>query len=450
MKKSTLLLLVLFGSFTSYAQDKVKDSLERNSNWIIEASVGNVKGVKPYNSNGLYFSSKANGFFGQWEPNSFSLGARYLMGEIFSVKGSLGYDRFRNYNNQSPTTGKPSLPFELRQINVQIQGVANLAKLFNVDKQLNRFSMLVHGGIQVCSMTSKTQNIPEGTPGYPNGEVHNYNLTEYNGGIMFGVTPEYRITKRLAVQLDVTTVFNYRQHFNWDGSYADDQENLSGKTANLNIGLSYSWDRKTMHGDWYVLPKAEDKRIKELEKRVSGIENQLLDTDKDGVPDYIDQENNSVAGVAVDARGRMLDINKNGVADELEKGKDGMNGITSDVMSKEDAILLLIQKGYINVFYDLDKDVPNSGSVNNVFYIIKFLKNYPDAKITLMGFADERGTSAYNTDLSQRRVKNLSDILKGAGIDMSRIKIVGKGETNEFISSELGYDLSRRVSVKLE
>jgi len=448
MKKSTLVLLSVIGSFASFAQDKEKDSLARNNNWILEASVGNIKGVNPYNSNGLYFSSKANTLFGQWEPNSFSIGARYLMGEIFSVKGSIGYDRFRNYNNESPTTGLSSLPFELRQFNVQIQGVANLAKLFNVHKELGRFSMLVHGGIQIVSMTSKTENYwSEET-----GELvnQNYNQTEYNGGIIFGVTPEFRVTKRLALQLDVTTVFNYRQHFNWDGSYADDQENLAGRTANLNLGLSYSLDKNTMHGDWHVLPKAEDKRIKELESRLTGIENQLLDTDQDGVPDYIDQENNSVAGVAVDARGRMLDINKNGVADELEKGKDGMNGITSDIMSKEDAILLLIQKGYVNVFYDLDKDVPNSGSTNNVFYIIKFLKNYPDSKISLMGFADERGTSDYNEALSQRRVKNLSDILKGAGIESSRIKFVGKGETAEFISSELGYDLSRRVSVKLE
>ena len=199
-----------------------------------------------------------------------------------------------------------------------------------------------------------------------------------------------------------------------------------------------------------MIMKNLEKRIKALENRVGDLENHIIDTDKDGVPDYIDQENNSVAGVAVDARGRMLDINKNGVADELEKGKDGMNGITSDVMSKEDAILLLIQKGYINVFYDLDKDVPNSGSTNNVFYIIKFLKNYPDSKISLMGFADERGTSDYNVALSQRRAKNLSDIFKGAGIESSRIKIVGQGETTEFISTELGYDLSRRVSVKLE
>lgn len=448
MKKSTFLLLVLFGSFSSFAQDKEKDSLERNSNWIIEASVGNIKGVKPYSDG--YFSSKPNSFFGQWEPNSFSIGARYLMGEVFSVKGSIGYDRFRNYNNISQSTGLPSKPFELRQFNLQVQGVANLAKLFNVHKELNRFGFLVHGGIQVASMTSKTENIPEGTPGYPDGEVHNYNVTEYNGGIMFGVTPQYRITKKLAIQLDVTTVFNYRQHFNWDGKYADDQENLSGKTANLNLGLSYSLDRKTMHGDWHVLSKPEDKQIKELEKRVGDLENQIVDTDKDGVPDYIDQENNSVAGVAVDARGRMLDINKNGVADELEKGKDGMNGITSDIMSKEDAILLFIQKGYVNIFYDLGKDIPNSGSTNNVFYLIKFLKNYPNAKMTLEGYADERGNSAFNVDLSNRRAQKLFEIIKGSGIDTSRIKIVGRGVNTEFPNNELGYDLSRRVSIILE
>lgn len=448
MKKITLLLLILLVSFTSYAQDKENDSLGRNSNWIIEASVGNVKGVKPYNENGKYFSSKANGFFGQWEPNSFSLAGRYLMGEVFSVKASLGYDRFRNYNNKSQTTGLASLPFEMQQINVQIQGVANLAKLFNVHKELNRFSFLVHGGIQVCAMTSKTENYWNTDSGEL--EVHNYNLTEYNGGLVFGVTPQFRITKRLAFQLDVTTVFNYRQHFNWDGSYTADAENLSGKTASLNAGLSYSWDRNTMHGDWHVLPKPEDKRIKELENRVGNLENQILDTDKDGVPDYIDQENNSVAGVAVDARGRMLDINKNGVADELEKGKDGMNGINSSVMTKEDAIRLFIEKGYVNVFYDLAKDVPNSGSVNNVFYIVKFMKNYPDAKITLTGYADERGDTAANIDLATRRTQKLVEILKGSGISSSRIKVVGKGETTEFISTELGYDLSRRVSVSLE
>ena len=447
MRKSTLLLLALFGTVSSFAQDdKPKDdeSGVRNSNWIIEGSVGNIKGLKPYNEK--YFSAKPNGLFGQWEPNSFSIGGRYLVGEIFSVKVSAGYDRFRNYNAQSLSTGADALPFDMRQINMQVQGFANGAKLFNIHNQLKRWNFLFHGGVQVVAMTSKTENY------WVDGELenHNYNQTEWNGGLIFGVTPEYRITKKIALQLDVTMVHNYRQHFNWDGSYADDRENLSGQTVSLNFGVSFALDRNTIHGDWFVIDKSEDAKFKALEKRVVDMEEMMKDMDKDGVPDYIDQENNSVAGVAVDARGKMLDINKNGVPDEMEKGKDGMNGVNASNMSREDAIKLFIEKGYVNIFYDYDKDVPNAGSVNNVFYLVKFLKNYPDSKITLMGFADERGTAEYNTELTNRRVKNLADIIKASGIDMSRIKIVGKGESTEFLSTELGYDLSRRVSIKLE
>lgn len=45
----------------------------------------------------------------------------------------------------------------------------------------------------------------------------------------------------------------------------------------------------------------------------------MNDTDKDGVPDYLDFENNSVAGAMVDTKGKMIDINNNGVPDDIEK-----------------------------------------------------------------------------------------------------------------------------------
>lgn len=454
MKKSTLLILVILNSFSLLAQDIPKnDSLKRKSNWIIEAMVGNIKGVKPYSEQ--YFSSKSNSYFGQWKPNSFSLGGRYLMGEVFSVKVSAGYDEISNFKNQSQVDGYPSLPFKMQQIGVQLQGFANGPKLFNVSEKLGRWGFLFHGGISIVAMTSKTENIAPGTtlPNgtyYPNGEVHNYNITEYNGGLIFGVTPQYRIAKRMAIQLDVTTIHNYRQHFNWDGSYSDNQENLSGNTVSLSLGLNFSLDKNTLHGDWYIEPKEKDQRIAELEGKLDDMQALMNDTDKDGVPDYLDQENNSVAGVAVDTRGKMLDINKNGVPDELEKGRDGMNGINSSVVSKEDAIKMIIEKGYVNVFYDLNKDLPNSGSTNNVYYIIKFLKNYPDAKATLVGFADERGNTIANLDLSDRRAQRLLDIIKASGINPSRLSVKASGVDTEFPKSQLGYDLARRVSIILE
>ena len=51
----------------------------------------------------------------------------------------------------------------------------------------------------------------------------------------------------------------------------------------------------------------------------------MNDTDKDGVPDYLDVEPNSVSGIMVDTKGRMIDLDNNGVPDELEKLNNNIN-----------------------------------------------------------------------------------------------------------------------------
>ncbi len=56
-----------------------------------------------------------------------------------------------------------------------------------------------------------------------------------------------------------------------------------------------------------------------LEKRIVELETLKNDSDKDGIADYLDVENNSIAGTAVDNKGRMIDLNKNGIADDIEK-----------------------------------------------------------------------------------------------------------------------------------
>jgi OOP family OmpA-OmpF porin len=46
------------------------------------------------------------------------------------------------------------------------------------------------------------------------------------------------------------------------------------------------------------------------------IENKMLDSDKDGVADYLDEEQNTPAGAMVDTKGRSIDKNNNNVPDE--------------------------------------------------------------------------------------------------------------------------------------
>jgi OOP family OmpA-OmpF porin len=98
------------------------------------------------------------------------------------------------------------------------------------------------------------------------------------------------------------------------------------------LGLSYAFGTKTnflrrdedpkdaykkKHGDWAVIKNETAIELESMNERIKEMETQMNDTDKDGVPDYLDRENNSIAGVAVDTRGRMVDLNKNGVPDEF-------------------------------------------------------------------------------------------------------------------------------------
>jgi hypothetical protein len=83
--------------------------------------------------------------------------------------------------------------------------------------------------------------------------------------------------------------------------------------ASCNTKLQYMESRLD------TLSETLSQNTKDLDLRLSDVENMFLDTDKDGVPDYLDVENNSIAGVSVDTKGRMVDLNRNNVPDNIEK-----------------------------------------------------------------------------------------------------------------------------------
>jgi len=173
---------------------------------------------------------------------------------------------------------------------------------------------------------------------------------------------------------------------------------------------------------------------------------------RDGVPDYRDSQNNTPNGLIVDTKGRFIDNNNNGIADELEKtANNGKDGVNTAVVSKDDAVRSLIEKGYVNVFYDVNQDDPNIGSTNNVYYIIQFMRKYPDAKVKLIGFADVRGNESKNKNLSERRAQKLYNIIIASGIDSSRVTTVGNGVDSSYPKdTKIGLELARRVSIIVE
>lgn len=432
MKKITLLSVFLFSVISVNAQEGADFN-----QWTIEATVGQAKGVKPYSKG--YYSSDAGTFFGKPQANGFSIGARYMISPSFGFKSALHYESIKNIK------GNESLPFEMQQIGLSLQGVVNGSKLFGMQDYIKRFGLLFHGGIKIDQMTSKTKNIIE--------HDHNYGVTEYNGGLIFGVSPQYRIGKKISVMLDVSVQNNFRQHFNWDGTYSEGENNLNGSLVSTNLGLTYSFGKNEIHGDWAVVDKASEdlrKEIDSLEKRIGDVETLMNDTDKDGIADYLDQENNSVAGVAVDSRGKMVDQNRNGVPDELERYVNTTSKETSE-KSNADAVKRLVNEGYVSTYFDTGKSQPTNVSTEGIDFIRTYLRNNPKATVDVYGHADEIGSTERNNTLAKARAEAVKAILVKSGIEANRINVVPVGEdTSVDKDSDGARKLVRRVTFKVK
>lgn len=261
------------------------------------------------------------------------------------------------------------------------------------------------------------------------------NLKERNGGFIFGISPRYRIYKNISAFADLTINSNVSQHLNWDGQQlSDSKTSLTGSMFRTSFGISLALGKGNIHGDWAIIKDKNERVIDSLNNRIGEIEEMLSDTDKDGVPDYLDAEQNSIAGVAVDSKGRMIDKNNNGISDELEKYVDNSistnnsNNNNAINAASENAILRLINEGYIAVYFDSEQSQPNSASNNNIGFILNYLKNNPDKSVDIIGYADEVGRDDYNNKLAAQRAQNVKSILVKAGISDSRISVTSNGE----------------------
>ena len=428
MKNYLLLLITLFCfSLSSNAQkdsDKNKKDLELITveaqdkelageyfnRWSIEADFGQAKGSKPYTDG--YYGNNPRKVFGGMPINHFGIGARYMFSPKFGIKANFNRDNLQEQNNSE------SLPFQMEHLQFSSEGVINMMRLFDIQNQAKRFGLLFHFGFQVSRMSPKMGTL--------------VGRHEWNGGAVAGLSPQYNVYKNISIFLDFSVNSNLRQHFNWDGrGYSQSDNNLTGSLSRVTLGVSVALGKGKVHGDWAIIKDRNDARLDSLNNRIGEIEELMNDSDKDGVPDYLDVEQNSIAGVAVDTKGRMVDKNNNGVPDELEKYVNNSisnNNNTTTTAASENAILQLINEGYIAAYFDSNKSQPNTASTNNLGFILNYLRNNPTKSVDITGYADEIGSTEYNMKLASDRAQNVKSILMKAGISESRLNILSNGE----------------------
>ena len=101
---------------------------------------------------------------------------------------------------------------------------------------------------------------------------------------------------------------------------------------------------------------------------------------------------------------------------------DAYRKATNEELSKN-----WIQFDKIDFMHDSETALAGN-SMEQLDNIAAILKNYPDVRIRIGGFADKTGTRAVNYEISKKRAEYIKSILVKDGIPAARISTEGFGK----------------------
>lgn len=101
------------------------------------------------------------------------------------------------------------------------------------------------------------------------------------------------------------------------------------------------------------------------------------------------------------------------------------------------------------VYFDFDQDTLKADFQAAIACHAKYLRDRPEARMTLEGHADERGTREYNIALGERRGNAVSSAVQGSGGSAGQISVTSYGEEKPTCvdSSDDCWAKNRRVEI---
>jgi OmpA-OmpF porin, OOP family len=175
------------------------------------------------------------------------------------------------------------------------------------------------------------------------------------------------------------------------------------------------------------------------------------DADGDGVPDQLDKCPDTPKGVMVDATGCPLDTDGDGVADYLDKCPGTPKGVKVD---KDGCPIAkkITEKITLNIKYATNSFEPDAASKAKLDSIAERIIAWPDTKINVRGYTDNRGTEAKNQTLSENRANGVADYLKSKGVPGDQLITKGYGmNPKHYVAdnkTEAGRAKNRRVEIE--
>ena len=201
-----------------------------------------------------------------------------------------------------------------------------------------------------------------------------------------------------------------------------------------------------------------------------------LDFGGDGVPDRLDECPDTEAGAAVDARGCELDGDGDGVVNsqdqcpstpagadvdamgcELDDDGDGVGNSTDQcpdtaANTPVDNVGCKLPVTYEleGINFDFDSARITDGTRAALDDALQIMQRHMELRVEIAGHTDSTGAQAYNQKLSERRAGAVRDYLVANGIDVSRLEVMGYGESQPVAdnASREGRAANRRVEMR--
>ena len=426
MKKITLISLLLIAS-TAFGQI-VKPTFNR---WSIDVNAGANTALRDFTP-----GTRGAGF----NLYTAEMGVRYMFNSYFGFDLSVATDRFVNHPNDAKK-------FTTSIGRVNLQGNLNLGNALNFYEFTDKFSFIAHAGVGIGNFDSSSFTIPWGK--------------DRIGQIVIGISPEVKISRKLALLLDVSYIPMARKQHSWD--YATVQvpsRPFKGEYFTYTAGLTYYLGGFDQHADWSPSRSVNQDDMDALRAEMEKVRKNMKDDDNDGVPNYLDNELETPEGNKVDSKGvtdpTRMDTDMDGIADAYDLcpevvGKFATNGCpdgdNDGVADNEDkcpttpgtfANAGCPEKGgngtrvelnppLQSIYFDLGvSDIKKSESAK-LAKVLEVLKANPSYKLMIKGHTDKTGGFEMNVNLSGDRAQNVINYLIKNGIDASRLEKVAYG-----------------------